>query len=208
MTVVAALFGAGLMLALPQYATRVASIGDVAARSLGFEPSGLRSADGAARGRVTEMKATGLVFLDHPVLGAGPGMAQRHYAEHAAMVGGKVRAGVRRSHNLFLQLAAETGLIGLAAFGAVVFFAIRGLERTRRRYAGRDPMLWSVASGLELALVVSLATSLFLHAAYVRYFWLLLGLCAAVGTIERAPVLVRFLNRLLEQTTLRFGARP
>ncbi len=202
--VVLGVFGAVVLLALlPHYAERVVSIGQVAVQSLGLSPGGLRNADGAARGRMTEMMAAGLVFVDHPMLGAGPGMAQVHYPKYAAKVGGKVRPGTRRSHNLFLQLAAETGVLGLAAFFAVLGVVVVGLERARRRHFQRDMEMWAIICGLELALIISLTTSLFLHAAYIRYFWLLLGLCVAASAVTSIPVLVRLLSRMLGETMVR-----
>lgn len=189
-----------LLTALPHYRERVVSIGEVALQSIGLTPGGLRNADGAARGRLTEMKATLLLFMDYPILGAGPGMAEVHYADYAPIVGGKVRPGARESHNLYLQLAAETGIIGLIAFLAVVTFTFSGLERARRRFANRDLPLWALVCGMELALIVYLTTSLFLHAAYVRYFWLLLGLCVVTSSVERTPVLIRLLGQMLTQT--------
>jgi len=118
-----------------------------------------------------------------------------------------VRPGTRRSHNLYLQLAAETGIAGLAAFAVVVAFAFAGLERERRRLLTRDRKLWAVVCGLELALIVYLTTSLFLHAAYVRYFWLLLGLCVVAAYAERVPVLIRLLGQVLTQAVERMRAQ-
>ncbi len=200
------LLGLVVLLALPHYAERVVSIGQIAVRSLGLGPTGLRNADGAARGRITEMKAAGLLFLEHPVLGAGPGLAPYSYEENAVIVGGKVRPGARRSHNLYLQLAAETGLVGLAAFALVVGVSIRELERARRRFVATDRVLWGLVCGLELAMVISLTTSLFLHAAYIRYFWILIGLATAASTLPGTPPLAAFLARMLRETAERIRA--
>lgn len=202
----AGLAGVVLLAAMPHYAERVASIGRIAARSVGLDPAGFRGADGAARGRMTEMKAAGLLFLEHPVLGAGPGLARHAYVEHASVVGGKVRPGTRRSHNLYLQLAAETGIVGLGAFGLVVLLAFRELERARRRFESTDRPLWALACGLELALVISLTTSLFLHAAYIRYFWILIGLSVALAAQPAPPALAAFLARALRETAERIRA--
>lgn len=195
-----------VLLALPHYAERVLSIGEVAVSSLGFGPVGLRNADGASRGRLTEMKSAGLVFADQPILGAGPGLAPLYYPEYAPVVGGKVRPGTRRSHNLFLQLAAETGLVGLSAFFLVVGLAFLDLEGARRRLERSDRVLWSIVCGLELALIISLTTSLFLHAAYIRYFWILLGLSAAVGVQRGLPRPDAVLFRILRDSVSRLQA--
>jgi O-antigen ligase len=195
-----------LLAVMPHYAERVISIGEVAMRSLGVGPVGMRNADGAARGRLTEMKAAGMLFLDHPLLGAGPGLAPYYYGDYAGVTGGKVRAGGRRSHNLFLQLAAETGIVGLSAFALVLGIVFRDLDRARRRLEQRDRGIWAIVCGLELALIVSLVASVFLHAAYIRYFWLLIGLATAASTHQGAPVLVTLLARMFQQTAARIRA--
>ncbi len=201
--VVAGLLGVMLLVAMPHYAKRVVSIGQIAVRSLGLDPTGMRNADGAARGRLTEMKAAGMLFMDNPWMGAGPGLAPYYYEDYASVVGGKVRAGTRRSHNLYLQLAAETGLVGLGGFGVLLFLTFRALDRTRRRAEQNDRELWAIVCGLELALVISLATSFFLHAAYVRYFWILIGLASAASLQPAPPALAAFLARALRETAAR-----
>ena len=202
----AGLVGLVMIAAMPHYAERVLSIGTTIAQTIGLEPTGIRNADGAVRGRLTEMKSAGLLFLEHPVLGAGPGMAPYAYERHAGVVGGKVRAGTRRSHNLYLQLASETGIVGLAAFAFVIVAAFRELERARLRFVSNDRALWGIVCGLELALVISLTSSLFLHAAYVRYFWVLIGLATAASAQSGAPALAAFLSRALRQTAERLRA--
>lgn len=173
---------------LPHQAERVASVGRVALQAAGITPAGMHNADSATRGRMTEMQAAGLMFLEHPVLGVGPGLAPHFYVDYARAVGGKVRPGRRRTHNLYLQLAAETGLVGLAAFASTIVLMLRALLRAADHW-GRASASGRMAAGLALALVVFLATSLFLHAAYIRYFWLLAGLCAsaAVGSATPRP---------------------
>jgi len=204
--VVAGVLGVLLLFAMPHYAQRVASLGEIALQALGVAPGGLRNADGAARGRLTEMKSAGLLFLDHPLLGAGPGLAPLYYEQYAGVVGGKVRTGTRRSHNLYLQLAAETGVVGLGAFLFCVGLAFQQIDRARRRFERGDRGLWGLACGLELALMISLTTSLFLHAAYIRYFWILMGLVVATSVQPGVPALAAFLSRMLRETAQRIRA--
>ena len=49
-------------------------------------------------------------------------------------------------------------------------------------------------------------TSLFLHAAYIRYFWMLIGLGIAVSAQPGTPALVAFLSRALRETAERLRA--
>ena len=88
------------------------------------------------------------IIHEHPVFGLGFGRyqaaAQPYYDRHPAAD--------RRSHahNNFLQMAAEAGLAGLAAFVLVFATAIRfGVEAVRR---ARDPDTQSAAFGGCLAL--------------------------------------------------------
>jgi putative inorganic carbon (hco3(-)) transporter len=182
------------MIAMPYFAERVASIGHVFVQLAGMAPGGLRNTDGASRGRITSMQATGLIFLDHPLLGAGPGMAAQNYGEYAQLVGGKVRTTNRRAHNLYLEQAAETGVVGLLALLGVLWMVLHALNDTRRRTQYNDRELWGLVCGLQLGVLVYMTTSLFLHASYVRYFWLLLGLAVAAATIPRPQMLAELLS--------------
>jgi O-antigen ligase len=190
---VVAVCSALLMAASPYLAKRVASIGEVAVQSLGLTAGGFRNADGASRGRVTSMQAAGLIFLEHPLLGVGPGMAPQAYQEkYAVLVGGKVRAQTRRTHSLYLQLAGETGLVGLMAFLGTIAMVLLPLNRARRSLQESDRQFWGLVCGMELAVLLLLSTSLFLHAAYIRYFWLLLALAVAAASLPGRATMTNY----------------
>jgi putative inorganic carbon (HCO3(-)) transporter len=175
-----ALFGVlSVAILVPQYATRLATLGDVA--SLAAGDTMVANTDGATQGRITEMVTAGLVFADHPILGVGPGMFEHHYVEYARIAGGRVRGHTRQAHSLIPGIAAEDGILGLGAFLAVIYVSLRELDAARRRWQGLRPDLAHVATGLLLCIVVYLTTSVFLHAAYIRYFWFVLGLSAAAS---------------------------
>ena len=54
--------------------------------------------------------------------------------------------------------------------------------------------------------MISLTTSLFLHAAYIRYFWILMGLVVATSVQPGVPALAAFLSRMLRETAQRIRA--
>jgi putative inorganic carbon (HCO3(-)) transporter len=140
------------------------------------------AADAAIQGRSTENAAAALAFLDHPILGVGPGLFPTFYQTYAQTIGVGLHAGTREAHNLYLGLAAETGLAGVIAFGAILFVTFRALLQARRL---NDEAIEPIATALLLSLVIFLTTSLFLHLAYERYFWLLMALAAAAGVVGR-----------------------
>lgn len=175
------LLGAALLilLAVPRYADRLRSL------VVAFDPRGpgLAQADGSIRGRLTEGRVAVRMYVEHPLLGVGPGMYSFHYAEYAERVGGRLWGRYREPHSLPLGIAAESGTLGLAAFLGVLIAAIGGLVRARRRALDTQPELAELATGYLLALVAYLAAGLFLHLTYVRYFWMLLALATAAGRI-------------------------
>jgi len=158
--------------------------------------------DAVQRGRATEMLGAAGVFLDHPLIGVGPSQYSPIYSVDYMNRGDfkrRIRE-TRRAHSLYLELAAETGLVGLAAFLSVAGIlvvrlgcAARRLRRTQSRLRSTAGTLWRTAAAradLGLAFVIALAgyfaTGLFLHFSYQRYYWLLVALAgAAVQVLER-----------------------
>jgi hypothetical protein len=138
--------------------------------------------DPSIQSRTTENAAAALAFLDHPILGVGPGLFPDYYQTYAHEVGVGLHASTRQAHNLYLGLAAETGIAGVLTFGAVLYVTVRSLLDARRRVGDEIEL---IATALLLSLIVFLSTSLFLHLAYERYFWLLLALAAAAGVVGR-----------------------
>jgi hypothetical protein len=130
------------------------------------------------------------VFLDHPILGVGPG----HFSDYYSMAYGN-RVGLieqlkkYRGHNLYLETLAETGILGLAAFLAVILAVMHGLWRIRRRLRLMGSEYADTATAFFLCLVAYLISAIFAHLSYQRYFWLLMALCSAtihiLGRVEQ-----------------------
>ena len=83
-------------------------------------------------------------------------------------------------------------MLGLASFAGVVAVTLRQVARARRRSLGVRADLTRLTTGFAMAIIVYLTTGLFLHFAYIRYFWLMMALAAAAGRIAeqelaRAP---------------------
>jgi O-antigen ligase len=192
--IVAALVAGSLALAvLPTYRDRVVSLTQVTTG--GQAVDGL-AADGSIAGRMTENLAALLAFRENPVFGVGPGAYPQKYVYYAQRVGGRPRLEAREAHNLYLGTAAELGLPGLLALLAILAMLLAGLWRTRRigravpESATDDESVDArtrvpLATGLLTALVTYMATGMFLHLSYQRYFWLLVALCAAAAPVGR-----------------------
>ncbi|HET9948913.1 MAG TPA: O-antigen ligase family protein [Longimicrobiales bacterium] len=185
---VVALFAAGIVLTpvlLPGYANRVLSISGVA-ELLG---STQVEADGPTEGRTTEMLAALAAFTDHAVLGVGPGQYVSFYSvKYQALPDISIReiAEPRRAHNLYLELGAETGTLGLVTFMVIPLLLLRDLRAIRLNLRRRNPALARLCAAYTLVIFAYLGTGVFLHLAFERYYWFMVGLAAAAaGTLEK-----------------------
>jgi hypothetical protein len=78
-----------------------------------------------------------------------------------------------------LQVAAESGAIGLLTFLPILIGPLIMLEGLRRTSPARDVRV--LASGVEISLVCYLVASVALHSSYPRYLWIVLALATAAG---------------------------
>jgi putative inorganic carbon (hco3(-)) transporter len=147
-------------------------------------------ADAAIQGRATEMMAGFQAFLDHPVLGVGPGQYAPFYSVEYHQKNPRFKFKdlriTRRAHSLYLEIAAEVGLVGLTVFLSIFFVMMRGLWRVHSRRTGERDVLADLAVGVWLSLCAYLLTGIFLHLMYERYLWILMALAGAALHVIRS----------------------
>lgn len=167
--------GLGLFLligaAAPDYFERVRSIG--AARDITSESG---TDDKAIAGRLGENVAAWNVFIDHPLLGVGPDNFSKYYMAYADEAGMLLHAEERPAHNLYLQVAADTGLPGLLTYLTVMALSLAQLGRIYLRLRDKRPTLVHLSAGLLVSILGYMFTGVLLTLAYERYFWSLLAL--------------------------------
>lgn len=184
-----ALAGAGvlvgiMMIGAPAFASRASTLTAVPAAFRTQEDPG-ETTDGSFDNRAVEGSAALAVFLGHPLFGVGSGQFPTYFQDEARRLGADRIVGERReAHSLFLGLAAETGVLGLLTFAGMVVALQRPLVRLRHRTKDRQPEVAGLATGYFLAVTTYLTTGIFLHFAYIRYFWLFIGLAAALGMVR------------------------
>jgi putative inorganic carbon (HCO3(-)) transporter len=187
-----AVAGLLMVVVVPGYVARIVSIAGVA-DLLGSGPA-VVEADGPTRGRTTEMLAALAAYIDHPVLGVGPGQyVSFHSQPYMSLPEISIRdiTEPRRAHNLYLEFAAETGTIGLVVFMAIPLLLLRDLQLLRRYAATVSPARARLAAGLALVILAYLGTAVFLHLAYERYYWFMIGLVAAgIGILREELALI------------------
>jgi putative inorganic carbon (hco3(-)) transporter len=143
-----------------------------------------RTADGSVRSRTTLMLAALNVYIDHPLIGVGPGQFNRYYGaiyarDPAIKLNDQVHRRTLRAHSLYLEIAAEGGTLALGIFIAIVGGLVIRLWRVSRNVQlfGREHS--DLATALSLTIALYLWTGVFIHLSYVRYYWFLLAIAGA-----------------------------
>jgi len=122
------------------------------------------------------------IFLSNPALGAGYGSFGTRYADASHIV---LAAGEQplHAHDLYLQLLAETGVIGFLAFSLLVCTAIAssgGLSQAAKRL--EQPLVAGFYLGIAIALVGFLAHGIvdvvWYSAQVASLFWILVAITA------------------------------
>ena len=143
--------------------------------------------DSSYRGRYSEALVGLEMFFDHPVLGVGIGNYDTNYQDYARFLGIETRSEQREAHSLYIEILAETGILGLIFFIGMAFYLIRD-QIQFRKFVISNKMFrnWdSWVSSSLISVITYLVTSIFLHGAYERYFWLFIALALSINQIGK-----------------------
>jgi O-antigen ligase len=138
------------------------------------------------RGRASAVQVGFMMFADHPLLGVGQQNYPVLYQQYSQQLGIDPRRWDQSPHSLSLEVLAETGVVGLVAFAALLWAMFRRMRQARMLL--RESALSRAAdmiSALSLGIGGYLAAAVFLHNAFPRFFWLLFGLALATPQIAR-----------------------
>jgi O-antigen ligase len=115
------------------------------------------------------------IALEHPAFGVGLGGFGAAFAAKEHTLPMKMAAsGSHRTHNIFLTLGAETGLVGLTLFVAFLVGPVKALLRRH------DP-----ASRLGTALLAAILLHASLHNVLLQdLLWLVIGVVIAIAAGE------------------------
>lgn len=135
--------------------------------------------------RLMIFSAAWIMFLSSPLIGVGYGNFRELYASIIPGPGGIVD-----SHNLYLQLLSETGILGLIAFLAVVIAMLT--LAVRQLYRAQTPLDSIVGFG-SLAAIVSVLVHGFVDFLFITspqfgaLFWLVLAVLVANERLRTPP---------------------
>lgn len=186
-----------VLLMMPGYAERL-----VNTAVSGWEAmTGQAVGEASVAGRLAEMEAATRLFLAQPVAGTGFDTFQDFYQEVSVRADLKLRSADRSAHSLYLETAAEQGLIGLVALAVLIGLAFAAALRAARNAPPRSAVQVMIDGLIAGALGLCLC-SIFLHDAYAQHFWLTLTL---LFSSERALCLRASASRLNNRKPIHAG---
>ncbi|QIA26643.1 hypothetical protein DYI95_003075 [Thermaerobacter sp. PB12/4term] len=146
--------------------------------------------EGSGAFRLNLYRAALVMWSRSPWLGVGAGNYLAYYPDvirdYPLL---DQRFATYSSHNAFLTVAAETGLLGLLVFLVIVLLALRAAFAGWRHGAGPGDRLLFLGAGCGMIafLVQSLSNITFFHPRVVLYYWLLLAVLVVLSP-GRAPL--------------------
>ena len=147
--------------------------------------------DSAVEKRKILVRAGMLMFDEHPLFGVGAGHYGRYYLPYANRVGSTATdfhdVGSREfAHGFYVELASETGIVGLIALCSAFLAALVATFRANRELLRRGERGRAmIAAGLGVAIAGYMLASLALHESYLRYMALYFGFVIAVARLAR-----------------------
>jgi putative inorganic carbon (hco3(-)) transporter len=136
------------------------------------------------RGRTSEALVAFAMFSDRPLLGVGLNNYPQYYQTYSQRIGLDPRREQRAPHSLYLEIASETGLLGIFSFGALMWGMFHSIWLARKRFIQAGlPNDGSMVVALGVGIVGYLIAAIFLHSAFPRYLYLLFGIAMATPYI-------------------------
>jgi O-antigen ligase len=157
--------------------------------------SRLRDFNTSGTGRVDIWTVALRMWEDHPIAGVGfmnfPTVSRDYILQPGQLSSEFIINDPKETHNAYLGLLAENGVIGLALFLALTIALIRATWQAARRLdeAG-DSSYATLARAIGIAQIGALAALMFTHNTYNNALWILLALGPVLLTIaDRTPVI-------------------
>jgi O-antigen ligase len=146
----------------------------------------LAQGDSSISSRAGSQEVALAMFADHPLGGVGADNYTETYFPYAVRL--NVPGAAENPHNLYLAIAAETGLAGFLTFTGAMLLVLRSLWHRRAvALQSSDRLTEGLATSCLLALLTYLIGVVFLPIAYPRYLWVLVGMALAVAAPIEVP---------------------
>ncbi len=175
------LIGALLYVAPPEFRARFGTLDEV----LPGNNAGAYT-DGSIQGRSVKAEIALTMIADNPVFGVGRGNYRLHYRDYINVIEGAGSNTERDAHSLYLEVAAEQGIVGFIVFSGLLLAVWGRLRKAERLFAAAgDRRMSDLSVAVKVGFLGYLVTSMFLHGAYGYMLWLQVGMAVALVVIAQ-----------------------
>ena len=122
--------------------------------------------------RLAIWDSTLYMIRDYPVFGIGWGSFPHIYPAYDYFLGDE-KPIIYHAHNLYLHLAAETGIVGLLLWLGIVGICFKDMWRRMQKH---EPMAFGICSALGVVLLGGLTDNWLFNSQIAGFFWFLIGL--------------------------------
>ena len=132
--------------------------------------------------RTTIWKSAIGMFEAHPVVGVGPGAFTLNFPEYrpADYADHRVTSIALHAHSEYLDVLAETGMLGFVSFAVLIGLVAIGSVRALKRSSGEGRMLLNAAFAAAMTMLVHAVASVDTRYPTCQLLlWVLMGLAAA-----------------------------
>jgi O-antigen ligase len=145
--------------------------------------------EGSAEQRYEIWKVAMAIIRDHPLAGVGLG-AYSNVHEQYARGGGfsQIAAGKRDTHSTYLNVMAETGIVGFMLFMAIFGVAMVRADRVRRRIRERFPRYSQQLLFLNLGLLGYLLAGIFGSFSGLSFPYIYVALLVAMTSLAEGSL--------------------
>jgi len=141
------------------------------------------------------------MFVDHPIIGVGAGQFPTAYG---MVYSGNQHGAWMQPHNLFLQVPSELGIVGVIAFGNLLFQIIKANRFVlRQRDVSGTEINYRFASACSFMFIGVFLISTVSHTLYRPYWYLLAGLVSS-----NLAITVGLLAKRKERKTVPLRQKP
>jgi putative inorganic carbon (HCO3(-)) transporter len=128
--------------------------------------------ESSAASRIAAWKWAWAFALQHPIFGGGFGV----FVLDAGSIPG--RPGWLEAHNIFFQMLAAHGFVGLALFCLIIIESYRSCAVVQRRVRGHQELAWAsdLTRATQISLVAFAAGGMFVSIATTPFLYVLAGI--------------------------------
>ncbi|MFH1458940.1 MAG: O-antigen ligase family protein [Candidatus Omnitrophota bacterium] len=141
--------------------------------------------DPAIRARLDTWRIGAEIITENPIIGIGYGAFKFEYGERAASSPYVDTKAYLVAHNSYVELGAESGLLALLVFFALIIYTFNYLKKARENFIiQRDYYLYHLTCALENSFYVFLIGAFFLSIMHLMILWIVLGLAVVMKNVS------------------------